>query len=562
MRVMVFVFLLLLLPMVFSPYIFDQNKVGIVGGAKVTSYSYEMQIATGQGLVGESSSDDYNVQVGWIYTLLAGKPLIITVYVPVVDANINSNPTISFDVNKNTLSDVNNETIFVDLNGAVSTDFDYLIDCIEFSGSFYCSYVETELVQNADANVSFRATNDANEQANQVDRIVHFDIIAPVIDSLSVSASGNDIIVTFEASDSFTGVEAFYVKEDGENWIRTNRGSRQGQGKIWRKNYQFSGKASASHTYQVKAKDFADNNSLISEVSYSPPTPPTPPSPVQPGAGSGLTPLEEGEFEIIIVRIDYPVEVGEKFDFTYILINNTSSAGNAYVEYWLEKDGKKIVSGSETIYLQAGEQKEINENLLLTGEMDGDYQFKLMMTREGQDPITLERPSRIMLGAPTVIELGFVSLEASYETEPLAFSITVSSNSDEILPVLIEEKIYKEGKIVWVKEQTVPIEVFQRFFEEIYGLEAGEYVLEITATYGDIEERVEKTFEIKPGSEPIPGVPFLPELISISSLFFDSLLWIILILIVIAILLLIKRYLKRKKRKGWTPVGKDLKIWK
>ncbi len=246
----------------------------------------------------------------------------------------------------------------------------------------------------------------------------------------------------------------------------------------------------------------------------------------------------KGVFVISIVRVDKPVEVGEKFDFTYIVKNETRSGNSAYIEHWLEKDGEKVVSGSETIYLLAGEEREVSESLLLLDEMAGKYQFFIVLTRAGQDQATDYTETRIMLGAPTTIELDITSLEPGKETEPLEFSIYIGSNKDETLPIVIEERLYMGEVLIWEKNQTVAVTAFERLFEEVYGLEAGKYRLKVTATYGTQTTTVVKEFERKPKIE--FALPLPPKAKQLLLPLVDLFPWLILLLLLLALLLLRK----------------------
>ena len=481
-------------------------------------------------------------------TTLTGEyafPIEINVQSPVQDANINSNPTITFDVNKNSIIDVNQYTIEIDLNGIVSTDFNVDNNCTEFSGEFYCSYVETGLAIDADNNVVFKAADDSNNWATPVERIVHYDATAPVVTSISAAESGSNVVVSWTGQDPFTGIETYYVREDSGSWIRT--------GLVL--SYTFAGSAAASHTYYAKATDYADNNSLIVQTTYTPPGPPTPPAPGPgPGGGAGpppptLPPLED-DFNIILVRIDDPAEVGEKLDFTYRVTNGTRSGDNAYIEYWLSKGKSKVVSGSETVYLVSGERREINSNLLLLDDMDGFYPFHLKLSKEGQDDVEVERIIMVGKSVPTKIEIDITSLWPGGDSVPLSFSLEIGSNKDAVLPVLINEKLYRDGSLVWEKKQTVAVQILEKFSEEVYGLEPGNYLLEVNTVYQGETVTDTQPFEIKPTAGMQPIIPLPPLIEPIVTGLFEFFPWILAAVIaIIALVFLVKKLKDRRKNK-------------
>jgi len=263
------------------------------------------------------------------------------------------------------------------------------------------------------------------------------------------------------------------------------------------------------------------------------------------GPGGGGEPSIIGEIKAWIVRIDELIEVGERFDFTYKLENSTVKGESVYLEYWLEKDGKRIVSGSETTFLSSGEKREVSESLLLLGEMTGDYEFYLSLTITGKEPVVLHKPAKMMLSTPTEIELEITSLTVGKGNEPVKVSSYIGSNKDGELAILVKEEIYKGQSLVWEREQTLGITAFKRLSEEIYGLGPGNYRLEMTASYGEQVKKAEKEFEIIDEAEPL----FEPWM-TLIMLIYPFLLWSIIALVVAGLLYLArKKYLDRKKKR-------------
>ncbi len=486
----------------------------------------------------------------------------IEIFSPANDTNTNGSITVSFDVNKNTSDDINGASIRVDLNGAASAVFDYSIHCTEFSGHFHCSYTETGLAADADTNLSIDANNDAGQAAAQQSVLIHYDATAPTIASVSAAGSGSDVVVSWSGSDSFTGIESYYVREDSGSWVEAGLVA----------SYTFSGSASANHTYYVKARDYADNNSLISSADYAAPTTPVTPTPGPGGGGGGgggggppappvTPPAAKGIFDLNLIRIDDPVEAGERVDFTFVVKNSTNVNDNAYITYWLEKGGEKVVSGSETIYLLAGESREISEALLSSEEMSGRYDFYLSLARAGQKRITLKKTISIMVGAPTKIELKTSSLLPGEEEQPVTFALDISSNRDATLPIIVEEKIFKDDRIVWQKKQTVLITVSRRFFEEVYGLEPGNYRLEVAAAYGDQVEKDSIDFEKKLRAELVPILGWLIPQIEALLPFFEIIPILIALLLLVELLLLYRLWLEPKSRMHRRNAGMGKIAW-
>jgi hypothetical protein len=478
----------------------DINNISYVVDGQVAIIAVDISsYLTSRGLyyvVPFCVDDENNVGVGTQITGEYTTSASINVISPVQNVNINSDPVISFDVNTQSSDDINISTITVDLNGTASTDFNAANDCTAFDGNYYCTYTETGLSQDEDNNVSFNASDEAGTAASQTEVIVHYDATAPVVSTASTARSGSSVVLSWTGSDGFTGIESCYVRDASNAWIEVQGAT----------SYTFSGHSTTNHTYSVKARDFADNNSLIVQASYTAPSDGVTPTPSPPPGGTGSTrPATPAEpdgvsniFDIKIVRIDDPVEAGEKIDFAYNISNNTLSNGNAYIEYWLEKEGQTIVSGSETVYLNSGDAREIDGSLIKLDDITGEYSFYLKLTRQGQTDLVRSRDIEIMVGAPTNIELTLSTVEEGDETNPAIFSIEIGSNRDETLPITIREKIYLDGKLIWEKKQTVPISVFKHFLEEVHGLEEGKYEIEIEASFQDQTKKVSQIFEKKP----------------------------------------------------------------
>ena len=484
--------LLLFLPLA-AAYNIDQAWVGIVSGGETISANYIARVAVEQGMAGPVFSENYNAKIGWIPTLISDPPTI-SVQSPVQDENVNSAPTVVFDVNKNSFAEIDLNAITVGLNGTASNDFNSDTNCTRFSGEIHCTYLETGLAKDSDNNIAFNAAYRSGEKAEQVEIIVHYDATAPTIASVSASSTGRSVVVSWVGSDSFTGIEAYYVRVDGGQWIEKGSAT----------SHTFAGHFGASHTYSVKARDFADNNSLISSVQYSPAAEEDTGPGITPGGGGGIPGgIKERDFELEIVRADSPVSAGENLDFTFRVGSNTSTGANAYAEYWLE--GGEQEKESEAIYLKGWETKEFDRKLRLPKELLGNYNLYVKLEREGLNPVLASRLVEVVESAPTVIRLDVQPEEPVPGEQTLAFGLFIGSNVDQALPVEIEERLFREGKLVWEKKQEVPVTAYQRFSEEVYDLPPGDYVLEVYARYGNQERFETKNVRIEPKVLEKPG---------------------------------------------------------
>jgi len=80
-------------------------------------------------------------------------------------------------------------------------------------------------------------------------------------------------------------------------------------------------------------------------------------------------------FDIKIINIDYPI-LDYDLGFTYFLKGMANINDDVIVEFWLEKDGEKISSGQDTIYLSEFEEKTESTKIFLPPTIQtGEYHF-------------------------------------------------------------------------------------------------------------------------------------------------------------------------------------------
>jgi len=81
-------------------------------------------------------------------------------------------------------------------------------------------------------------------------------------------------------------------------------------------------------------------------------------------------------FDIKILNFDSPVTLGSFFNFTYYLKGTARINGDVQVNFWIQKDGKIVASGSDTIYLGDFEEKIETAKIFLPQNIDsGPYDF-------------------------------------------------------------------------------------------------------------------------------------------------------------------------------------------
>ena len=88
-------------------------------------------------------------------------------------------------------------------------------------------------------------------------------------------------------------------------------------------------------------------------------------------------------FDIKILDIDLPTNLKPFFNFTYFVKGMAEIKGDVIIKFWLEKDGKIMTSGHDTIYLGSFEEKTERTKLFLPSSIDaGIYDFYIQVEYE------------------------------------------------------------------------------------------------------------------------------------------------------------------------------------
>ncbi len=136
------------------------------------------------------------------------------------------------------------------------TDSDVYCDSNVFSSGTVCHY-DWNLSEVVDGNFFILVDVNSNNLKgfDAMDSNFVFDSVVPVVSILSPDDGfeqfSNDVDLVFFGTDSFSGVEKFYVKVDSDSWIDV------GLANV----YFFKNHQRGQHYYYVKAVDFAGNES-------------------------------------------------------------------------------------------------------------------------------------------------------------------------------------------------------------------------------------------------------------------------------------------------------------
>ncbi len=81
-------------------------------------------------------------------------------------------------------------------------------------------------------------------------------------------------------------------------------------------------------------------------------------------------------FDIKILKVDSPLRPEGFFSFSYYIKGMAEFNNDIIIDFWLEKDGEKITSGADTLYLGSFEEKTEDAELYLPKDtVDGVYNF-------------------------------------------------------------------------------------------------------------------------------------------------------------------------------------------
>ncbi len=180
-------------------------------------------------------------------------------------------------------------------------------------------------------------------------------------------------------------------------------------------------------------------------------------------------------FDIKLIDIDSPVGSDGFLGFTYFIKGVADINGDVIIDFWLEKEGEVISSGTDTIYLGSFEEKTETTKIFIPKELSkGSYDFYTKVSFENYDAIShrtiyveqkeelevrLETPLDIrryntiynlLLIAYLIIILKLLSMYFNYKNRKLELEIKNKSEvkektiKDIMIKPEIEEKTIKK----------------------------------------------------------------------------------------------------------------------
>ncbi len=125
-------------------------------------------------------------------------------------------------------------------------------------------------------------------------------------------------------------------------------------------------------------------------------------------------------FDIKIIEYESPIEAGSSFEFTYFMKGMADINGDVEVSFWIEKDGEKVVSGTDVIYMGSFEEKTEMTNMFLPSDVvPGTYVFFVQVIHENYQ-VEAHRTVEVIQGD------AFSSFEFCSEVEPLEMYLIIA----------------------------------------------------------------------------------------------------------------------------------------
>lgn len=186
-------------------------------------------------------------------------------------------------------------------------------------------------------------------------------------------------------------------------------------------------------------------------------------------------------FDVQILQVDSPIGPGEVLDFRYLIKGIGVFKGDVIVDFWAEKDGVKVISGSDVVYLGEYETKIVDGMLNLYKDMLGKYKLFVRISYN-EYSAAANRPFEVVKDALLHFDLSVLNLTE----QPLEFTVELRSNKDEEIAVTLVEKLVKDNAIVWQELKTVSFAKHHELREIVGPLEPGKYLLEVSAYKNNI----------------------------------------------------------------------------
>jgi hypothetical protein len=228
------------------------------------------------------------------------------------------------------------------------------------------------------------------------------------------------------------------------------------------------------------------------------------------GGGRGL------QFDIKILDFESPIGLGETFEFMYFIKGVGAINNDVTIDFWVEKDGEIITSGSDVIFMGVDDEKTEAASLFMPSDVvSGVYKFVI---RVSYGSVKAEAHRTIELE----VKDGEAIIESLFDIRFYLEDILLES-SDDIRAVVVFENfgaretsvnliftiLNGEGEIVYEEDDDVGVQTVEILTKSFKGLnlDNGGYTIILKTVYGDnIEDEFSQDFEIRKDVEVSEGV--------------------------------------------------------
>ncbi len=227
------------------------------------------------------------------------------------------------------------------------------------------------------------------------------------------------------------------------------------------------------------------------------------------GGGGGLSLVGVSsrlQFDIKIIDFESPIALGKSFNFTYFVKGVGDINHDVVIDFWVEKDGEILSSGSDVVFMGSNEEKTETATLYLSRDIEpGVYQFNMRVHYQSISAEAHRTVELIVSEGQALIEQLFdvrFSLEDAVvgDSDQLVAVVVLENFAAEPIPIDLSFIILNEnGEMVHSEEDKATVKtenVLRRSFQGLY-LSEGTYTLVLKTLYkGDVSDEFRHDFEI------------------------------------------------------------------
>ena len=226
---------------------------------------------------------------------------------------------------------------------------------------------------------------------------------------------------------------------------------------------------------------------------------------------SGTALAQENVADLKIDQLPVVAKAGGPLQFSFSAGNRLGPECAASISYWVEAGGERFSKGKDSVFLGQGAVEKSDASLLLPSSLDGIYDFFVEMQCNDANVLankTIE-VKRFVPVLPFVENLG---IDAGGEGKQLEFSYILQSNSEEAVPIHVQERIVQNDQIIWQNNQNIPIAKGTEIKRLGPILPLGNYKLTIDATNEGETAMIEREFSVQQAVAAEPELPLVPGL--------------------------------------------------